>query len=113
MSEELREAERREVFKKASKKYWENLPKDIKKEVYLTKKNRPQYKAQYTLRNAVRLGNVTKEPCFICGSKKSQGHHEDYDKLLQVTWLCSLCHSRVHRGVYAIDEIRARWEANG
>ena len=34
----------------------------------------------------------------MCGAANAQGHHEDYAKPLDVTWLCARCHSAVHRG---------------
>ena len=33
----------------------------------------------------------------MCGSIENiQGHHADYSGPLKVTWLCVLCHSRLH-----------------
>ncbi len=35
--------------------------------------------------------------CEECGlPKKTQGHHEDYDKSLEVNWLCKNCHAELH-----------------
>src|SRR5690348_5416393 len=41
-------------------------------------------------------GKLHKIPCECCGSPKSQMHHEDYDKPLEVIWLCRPCHMRLH-----------------
>ena len=46
---------------------------------------------------AVRKGELTKEPCEVCGDPKSQGHHEDYAKPLEVVWLCHTHHAERHR----------------
>ena len=54
-------------------------------------------KARVSLRNAVKQGKVDKLPCEVCGGKKPQGHHEDYSKPLEVTWLCQKHHSEIHR----------------
>ena len=51
-----------------------------------------RYKARYTLRNAVRLGKVIRQPCEACGDPKSGGHHDDYNKPLEVRWLCPRHH---------------------
>ena len=32
-----------------------------------------------------------------CGESRPHGHHENYDKPLDVIWLCPLCHKRRHK----------------
>lgn len=44
---------------------------------------------------------IKRKPCVICGSPKSEGHHEDYDKPLKVIWLCNKHHRLRHRKDYA------------
>jgi hypothetical protein len=46
---------------------------------------------------ALKSGELIKQPCEICGDSKSEGHHEDYDKPLDVTWLCDAHHKARHR----------------
>lgn len=53
--------------------------------------------ARVTLNNAVRDGRVIKLPCEVCGDRKSQGHHENYSKPLDVIWLCAQHHGELHR----------------
>jgi hypothetical protein len=54
-------------------------------------------RAHYTLTNAVRDGRIQKLPCEVCGSTDHvHGHHHDYSKPLNVTWLCALHHHRGH-----------------
>lgn len=50
---------------------------------------------------AVRDGRLTPEPCFICGDK-AQAHHPDYDRPLDVTWLCPEHHKAAHRAAAEI-----------
>lgn len=50
------------------------------------------------LRYAVRTGRMTRpDSCPRCDSTtRIVGHHEDYSKPLDVLWMCSRCHSRLH-----------------
>lgn len=52
--------------------------------------------ANIIMGNAVRKGILVKKPCEVCGVNKSHGHHEDYDRPLDVIWLCSRHHSDRH-----------------
>jgi hypothetical protein len=51
--------------------------------------------AQMMLGNAVRSGKVLPLPCFICGDS-AEAHHPDYDRPLDVVWLCSAHHKQAH-----------------
>lgn len=37
---------------------------------------------------ALRKGILTKKPCEVCSNPKSEAHHKDYSKPLEVEWLC-------------------------
>ena len=52
--------------------------------------------AKVAFRTAIRNGKLVRQPCVKCGNPKSQGHHEDYSKPLDVIWLCQPCHGRQH-----------------
>ncbi len=52
-------------------------------------------RAQHALTNALATGKIVRQPCKICGSANSHGHHEDYSKPLEVRWLCSLHHAQI------------------
>lgn len=54
--------------------------------------------AHVTIGNAIRDGKLTKKPCEICGTLDSiHAHHDDYDKVYDVRWLCSEHHSEWHK----------------
>ncbi|CAM0009381.1 endonuclease [Vibrio phage K367 g1] len=55
-----------------------------------------KYRAQLMVNNHKRAGNLHQEPCEICGSSKSVAHHDDYDKPLNVRWLCQAHHKQWH-----------------
>lgn len=54
-------------------------------------------KAHGLVYRALKAGKLKKPTkCEGCGAegKRLQGHHDDYDKPLDVRWLCPKCHSR-------------------
>lgn len=42
-------------------------------------------------------GKLAKMPCEKCGTPDSEKHHDDYEKPLDVRWLCRACHLAEHR----------------
>ena len=58
---------------------------------------RIQHEARWKVRRAVAAGTLTRQPCECCGEYKSQAHHDDYGKPLDVRWLCATCHRAWHR----------------
>lgn len=69
-----------------------------KKNYYDTKKNRPViYAARVALNNAVQNGTLKRLPCEACGALKTDGHHPDYSRPLEVNWLCRLHHMEIHK----------------
>jgi hypothetical protein len=53
-------------------------------------------KARQASNNATRDGKLIPMPCAVCGDPMVQGHHEDYSKPLEVTWLCFKHHCEAH-----------------
>jgi hypothetical protein len=45
---------------------------------------------------AKRRGQIVPESCVDCGAADAEMHHEDYDRHLDVTWLCRPCHLARH-----------------
>lgn len=45
---------------------------------------------------AIKDGLLERQPCEICGNPKSDAHHDDYDKPLEVRWLCRRDHAKWH-----------------
>lgn len=89
----LKSHERKESHKKANEKWSIKYP----------------YKKKCASMVATALGNgsLIKEPCIICSNKNSHGHHYDYNKPLDVVWLCNKHHKELHtRLVFNEDEKR-------
>ena len=60
------------------------------------KRNPKKYKAHGKVAYEVRIGNLTRKPCEVCGEQKAVAHHDDYDKALDVRWLCQSHHKQWH-----------------
>ncbi len=58
-----------------------------------------KYKAHTLVNNLVRDGKLIKpNECEICnyGSDRIEAHHENYEKPLDIFWLCKKCHNDIH-----------------
>lgn len=69
----------------------------LKRQNLIAKEKRPlAVSAKRILNHAIENGKIKKEPCVVCGSIKSQGHHPDYNFPLKVKWLCAQHHKDLH-----------------
>jgi len=77
------------------------LPHRIKLRVEITRAWRAEderrNRAHLSVSRAIHNGSLLRLPCIRCGEKKSVAHHEDYDKPLEVMWLCQPCHKQRHK----------------
>lgn len=53
--------------------------------------------AHQALRSALKRGLVIQEPCRVCGALDAEAHHPDYDRPMDVDWLCRRHHKAEHR----------------
>lgn len=60
-------------------------------------RNPEKIRAQHAVENEIRRGRMHRKPCEECGELKSEAHHADYSKPLEVKWLCHPCHRKEHR----------------
>lgn len=62
------------------------------------RKNNPQKGiARRILRRAVLKKQITPMPCEVCGKTENvQAHHDNYEKPLDVIWLCPKHHRWIH-----------------
>jgi len=65
--------------------------KKLQKERYPEK-----VKARQIVHNAIQSGKLVRKPCEVCGDDNTQAHHEDYNKPLDVIWLCPKHHRKKH-----------------
>ena len=92
--------ERREYYLKwkesdSGKQYLKENWKERKK------KYRKHYKASEKVKDAIKAGKLVRpETCSICNEKgRIEGHHADYDKPLEVIWVCKKCHTMIHKNL--------------
>ena len=79
------------------------LPERVKKNIEVSKKwrnaDRRRSAAHNAVARALRSGQLIPIPCERCGDENSLAHHEDYDKPLDVVWLCHPCHKKRHKEI--------------
>ena len=62
------------------------------------KKNPKRFQAMQEVQSALRNGSLTRKPCEECGQVVVEAHHDNYDKPLEVRWLCRYHHDEEHHG---------------
>ena len=82
----------RKDYSRWLRKYY---PEKVKE--YQSRYDKKHRHANIIVGNAIRDKKLLKSPCIICGNIKSEGHHEDYNKPLDVIWLCRKHHMERHR----------------
>jgi hypothetical protein len=73
--------------------YAANRERTLAKNRAWTESNPEKKAAQTAVRRAVERGDLTRQPCEICGDPRTDAHHDDYDKPLDVRWLCRHHHA--------------------
>lgn len=63
--------------------------------------NKEKRKAHGAINNKLRAVNIKSDLCQLCGKTNTaiEGHHFDYSRPLDVTWLCKRCHGLAHRAM--------------
>jgi hypothetical protein len=63
----------------------------------LTPEQLRKARARSLAKHALRRGILVRQPCEVCGSKRVEKHHDDYDQPLSVRWFCFRHHRDLHR----------------
>ncbi len=63
-----------------------------------TEEGKQKQKARAVINHGLRDGKLHKpDRCEICYYEKDlEAHHHDYDKPLEIQWLCKQCHENIH-----------------
>lgn len=72
----------KEMIRKADEKYRREYPE--------------RCKARREVSKAKEKGIIIQEPCSVCGESITEAHHIDYNKPLDVVWLCNQHHREIH-----------------
>lgn len=96
--------------RKTYKEYYDEHKEEIKEKAKVwRKKHKEEIEAYYRKRaekcgyscravtHALRFGEISKQPCEVCGSTEVEAHHCDYNKPADVMWLCHKHHKEWHK----------------
>lgn len=61
----------------------------------LTPEQRLKANCRSYLHVYIKRGKIKKENCKVCNYSKVEAHHKDYNKPLEVIWLCNQHHNMV------------------
>jgi hypothetical protein len=63
---------------------------------YASAEGRKKVLARHKVMYAIKTGKLTRKPCEVCGSSLAEAHHENYDRPLEVRFLCRSHHAQHH-----------------
>jgi hypothetical protein len=69
--------------------------------IYLRQNQPEKVRARKLIHKKISRGQMDKKPCVICGKIKTEAHHCNYSKPLDVMWLCKEHHDGWHRAFSA------------
>ncbi len=55
-----------------------------------------KFHARATIQRLIRSGRLGRGKCVVCGASGADGHHSDYSKPLEVSWVCRKHHFAIH-----------------
>lgn len=70
--------------------------RDKEKNAIARQKYAERVRARQIIRNNIYRGKLSRQPCEVCGNPKSEAHHDDYSRPLDVVWLCPAHHAERH-----------------
>mgnify|MGYP003405701141 FL=1 len=79
--------------------FYERNAERIKAERKARYADDPEYRRRVLARAAARRAHPDRQPCEQCGAERADRHHDDYDKPLDIRWICRACHIRHHVAV--------------
>lgn len=71
--------------------------------IFYIGKQRPDRRANGIVTYFIACGRLVKQPCEVCGERKVRAHHDDYNKPVEIRWLCAKHHFEWHQKNKAIS----------
>lgn len=100
INERRRTPEKRKVINESVKNWRKNNPKRFAEtEKIRRKRDTPKELARNLVYKHIMRGKMIRgSKCESCGMEegKMEAHHDDYNKPLEVRWLCKICHRHEH-----------------
>lgn len=88
----------KEILLKKQREYRAANASRIAEQQRLSQQRYPEkHGARLLTQDAIRTGILSRQCCEKCGAEKTEAHHDDYSKPLQVRWLCHTHHAEHHR----------------
>ena len=54
-------------------------------------------RAWSVVKRLIKNGTIKQMPCEVCGNEQSRAHHPDYNKPLEICWVCQKHHIQIHK----------------
>ena len=93
-SQRKHKQENAELYRHYSREHYRRNKQQYKERDRRYSKNKAN--AVSAVSYAVKKGRLTRQPCEECGAEKTDAHHDDYAKPLEVRWLCRSHHTKWH-----------------
>lgn len=82
---------------RATKKAWNDANKQkVKDRMATDKEFAKKVRTRSETNRHIKNGLLVRQNCEVCGAEKAQAHHDDYDKPMDVRWLCDKHHKEHH-----------------
>jgi len=93
-----KEENEEKVREYARKQYWKNRERNLEAGVSYRKRYPERARAAWTIGNSYKARKIIRPgKCSRCERERQiEAHHEDYSKPLDVIFLCTRCHRRLH-----------------
>jgi hypothetical protein len=92
----------REALREKARAYYRRRGQHVRERMQAYYGMNPEkVRAHNTVFVEIRAGRMERQPCEVCGNPRTDAHHDDYARPLDVRWLCRVHHREIHQRVSA------------